>query len=60
MIFYMLGWSGSLTILSVVSKIDFTFKLTRAKNFLSHLPSFIPTSGCVKGLRFYPVCKLIG
>lgn len=55
----MLGWSGSLAILNVVSKTDFTFKLTKAKNLLLNLPSFIPTSGSVKGLRFYPMCKLM-
>lgn len=31
----MLGWSGSLLLLNVASKIDFTFKLTRANNLKS-------------------------
>lgn len=30
----MLGWSGSLLILNVASKIDFTLKLTRANNLI--------------------------
>lgn len=59
MIFYMLRWSSSLLILNVASKIDFTFKLISAKILLLNLPYFIPTSRSVKGLRFYPMCKLI-